>query len=429
MDDLVNYDRTPLSQKYRTMNDIEARLFRQLEEHGDFDLTQVERSWIEEYDYLLSLGYQLRPRFHPGWTPSWRGTDIPPVACEDSVEHFRRSCIDAKRLKDGKIVAVKRIPPYTLEADIACMLSTHERLRDRMNHCVPIYDCFLDTRNARGGFFIVMHLLRAFNEPPFAYVDEVVDFVRQTLEGLVYIHGHDVAHRDLSDGNIMMDGLAMYGKKGFHPSDQDVRADDALKLAKPKTRRDVGSVRYYFTDFGLSSYFDDPDRRRLVTGNRAQDREIPELSSIVPYDPFAVDIFTLGNVFKRNFLNNYSNLDFLSPLCSAMMERNPILRIRAPEALAMFQQSLRSHRRTALRWRLRPHQESRFATIIGDFCSAAREVVYQIKLLISCFMLVMQAFIPYILNTPASVLRYDRQGLLVPPRRLFKNAEDEPLLG
>ncbi|KAL5531073.1 hypothetical protein ACEPAG_3949 [Sanghuangporus baumii] len=265
------------------MNDIEARLFRQLEDHGDFDLTQVERSWTEEYDYLLSLGYQLRPRFHPGWTPSWRGTDIPPVACEDSVEHFRWSCIDAKRLKDGKIVTIKRIPPYTLEADIACMLSTRERLRDPMNHCVPIYDCFPNTRNARGGFFIVMPLLRAFNEPSFAYVDEVVDFVRQTLEGLVYIHSHNVVHRDLSDSNIMMDGRAMYGKKGFHLSDQDVRADNVSKLAKPKTRRDVG--------------------RRLVTGIRAQDREIPELSSVVPYDPFAVDLFTLGNVFKRNFLN------------------------------------------------------------------------------------------------------------------------------
>ncbi|OCB89313.1 hypothetical protein A7U60_g3513 [Sanghuangporus baumii] len=196
-----------------------------------------------------------------------------------------RSCIDAKRLKDGKIVAIKRIPPYTLEADIACMLSARERLGDPMYHCVPVYDCFPDTRNARGGFFIVMLLLRAFNEPPFAYVDEV-DFFRQTLEGLMYIHGHNVAHRlwDLSDGNIRMDRRAMYGKKGFHPSDQDVEADDALKLAKPKTRRAL-------------------DPRRLVAGNRAQDREVPELSSIVPYDPFAVDIFTLGNVFKRNFLN------------------------------------------------------------------------------------------------------------------------------
>lgn len=70
-------------------------------------------------------------------------------------------------------------------------------------------------------------------------------------------------------------------------------------------RRDVSSVRYYFIDFGLSSRFDGVGIPRLVTGDRAQDREIPELSLIVPYDPFAVDIFTLGNVYKRNLIQVY----------------------------------------------------------------------------------------------------------------------------
>lgn len=65
------------------------------------------------------------------------------------------------------------------------MLSTPERLEDPMNHCVPIYDYFLDTRDSDGGSFIVMPLLRAFNEPPFVYVDEVVDFVHQTLEASI----------------------------------------------------------------------------------------------------------------------------------------------------------------------------------------------------------------------------------------------------
>ena len=90
--------------------------------------------------------------------------------------------IDAKRLQDGKVVAIKRVPPNTYEAKIVCMLSSHQRLKDPRNHCVPIYDHFPDTRTPDGGSFIVMPLLRAFNEPPFAYVDEVIDFVRQTLE-------------------------------------------------------------------------------------------------------------------------------------------------------------------------------------------------------------------------------------------------------
>ena len=100
----------------------------------------------------------------------------------------------------------------------------------------------------------------------------------------------------------MMDGRAMYGKKGFHPSDQDLTAADVIITARPKTRKDADFVPYYFTDFGLSTLFDDPTKPRVVLGNRAQDVEVPELSSEIPYDPFAVDVFTLGNVYKRHFL-------------------------------------------------------------------------------------------------------------------------------
>ncbi|KAL5536538.1 hypothetical protein ACEPAF_360 [Sanghuangporus sanghuang] len=164
MDDLVHYDSAPIPDEYRMHNPIQIRLFRELDELGDFDLSDVEMRWTEDYDYLLSRGYQLRPRFHPGWIPTWRGTNLSPVACEDAIVHYSESVIDAKRLQDGNIVTIKRIPPHTTEAKIACMLSTPERLEEPMNHCVP------------------------------------------TLEGLVYIHSQNVAHRDLSDGNIMMDG-------------------------------------------------------------------------------------------------------------------------------------------------------------------------------------------------------------------------------
>ena len=108
---------------------------------------------------------------------------------------------------------------------------------------------------------------------------------------------------DLSDGNIMMEGRGLYGKEGFHPSDQDLTAGDVTVFAKPRTRKDIGFVRYYITDFGLSVHFSDSDRPRLVTGNRHQDITVPELSSSIPYDPFPVDVFSLGNVFKRNFLD------------------------------------------------------------------------------------------------------------------------------
>lgn len=107
--------------------------------------------------------------------------------------------------------------------------------------------------------------------------------------------------RDLSDGNIMMDGHPLY-PKGFHPSWKDRLPDNVSKHAPYILQREAGSVRYYIVDFGESSYFPDPNVRRRVRGSRAADGEVPELDNLRMYDPFPVDVFTLGNVYKRNFL-------------------------------------------------------------------------------------------------------------------------------
>jgi hypothetical protein len=34
-----------------------------------------ERWWIERQEALEQAGYMLRPRFRPGWQPSWTGTN------------------------------------------------------------------------------------------------------------------------------------------------------------------------------------------------------------------------------------------------------------------------------------------------------------------------------------------------------------------
>lgn len=94
----------------------------------------------------------------------------------------------------------------------------------------------------------------------------------------------------------MMDGSQLY-PKGFHPASISLDASGTTS-AQPRTRTKVGGVKYYIIDFGQSTHFEDPNEQRLVTGMWAQDREVPELSKAVPYDPFRVDVYTLGNVYK-----------------------------------------------------------------------------------------------------------------------------------
>jgi hypothetical protein len=47
------------------------------------DLDEVERWWVERQEALERAGYMLRPRFRPGWQPSWAGTDKPYFDFED----------------------------------------------------------------------------------------------------------------------------------------------------------------------------------------------------------------------------------------------------------------------------------------------------------------------------------------------------------
>jgi hypothetical protein len=54
------------------------------------------------------------------------------------------------------------------------------------NHCVEILDAFLDPFSP-GVSYIVMPLLRTFDDPEFGAIGEVIDFVTQVLEVCSYM--------------------------------------------------------------------------------------------------------------------------------------------------------------------------------------------------------------------------------------------------
>jgi len=255
-----------------------------------------------------------------------------------------------KRKSDGALVCVKHVPKDTQEVAIALYFSAPERRDHPTNHAIPVLDHFTAMLNGTEEYFIVMPLLRPFNDPPFFVVSEVIDFMQQTLAGLKFIHENDIAHRDFCFLNIMMDATPLY-PDGFHPAAQQLTID-ALDVAKHRQRCDVAEIKYYILDFGLSSRFEDSTQPRLVRGTTIQDHEVPELSDTTPYDPFPVDVFTLGNVFKQKLLQEYTNLSFLEPLISAMIKKNPKERPTISEAITMFDRIVATLRPYQLRWRL-----------------------------------------------------------------------------
>lgn len=72
---------------------------------------------------------------------------------------------------------------------------------------------------------------------------------------------------------------------------------DGFEPITSRDRWDVRPVKYYFIDFELSTRYPAGQIGILDVGVLGQDRSVPESSNTVPYDPFKMDIYQLGNAF------------------------------------------------------------------------------------------------------------------------------------
>ena len=98
-----------------------------------------------------------------------------------------------------------------------------------------------------------------------------------------------------------MDATPLY-PQGFHPVVLG-RTPDFRSRARPFSRFATSQqVKYYLADYDMSVKFE-PGQSKDVLGETGADREVPELSTTVPYDAFKADVFILGNALRRRILN------------------------------------------------------------------------------------------------------------------------------
>ncbi|PSR73553.1 hypothetical protein PHLCEN_2v10472 [Hermanssonia centrifuga] len=260
-------------------------------------LSPHEIRWRDRQVFLALKGYMLRPRYRPAWKPTWE-TDKShhPNEFEDYYSLPPRDhLIDATRVNDGKLVYVKRVATGDTESQIIMKFSSPASRLDPRNHCVPVLDYFTDDEDSSISY-IVMPFLRPVDYPPLETINDVVDFVSQLMEGLIFMHEQGVAHRDCSEKNLLMDADSLF-PKGFHPVRMD-NLPDGRRSATQLSRR-AARVTYYYVDFGISVFIPPDKQPKLALGGYGRDQDVPELSFEVPYDPFKVDIFILGNTFRR----------------------------------------------------------------------------------------------------------------------------------
>ncbi|KAJ6502012.1 kinase-like domain-containing protein [Mycena sanguinolenta] len=322
-------------------------------------LAPGELFWYNHRDWLKDSGYLLRSRYQEGWLPSqdalWQ---------EDSEIWSRPDIMDATVIADGSFVVMKRLVlgSPSDELDIVIWFSAEPQRSDPANHCVPILRVLSDPKEP-GWAIIVMPLLRRYDKPRFDTIGEAVEFFKQTFQGIQFMHKHNIAHRDCTSSNIMMDGAALY-REPFHPIEQDRTRDYRAKAHQSFTRTQH-PVKYYLTDFGLSRRYKPEERPPLEPTVRGADRTAPEMN-LDACDPFPTDVYYLGNLIKTEFLEGDEDtsqklgFEFMRPLVSDMTLDDPAKRPNMDQVVQRFEEIVHS----LSSWKLRSRVVKR-ADIFG----------------------------------------------------------------
>ncbi|KAG5653365.1 hypothetical protein H0H81_000866 [Sphagnurus paluster] len=156
---------------------------------------------------------------------------------------------------------------------------------------------------------------------------------------------------------------------------------DGVTPISPLARIDF-PVRYVIIDFDCSVRLS-PGDPHLIKNFGGRDGDPPEYRSREPYDPFKIDVFTLGNVFFKDFYQVYEGLDFLASLIDFM--KTPNFRQRPDAEMAMkYWLNIRTHIDVGrARWRLQKRKETMGERVLYDTVAFARESVQRMKRMVT----------------------------------------------
>ncbi|KAJ7092012.1 hypothetical protein B0H15DRAFT_883449 [Mycena belliarum] len=360
-------------------------------------LSDNEIFWRDHVPWLKERGYELRPRYQSDWVASWVKNPKLLGFQEDEFSAPVRRVLDGLRTSDNFPVLFKQKQPLVSdstveyrpdhEIEIIRKFSTEPLASDPRNHCVRLIE-ILDVPDVENMRLMAIPLLFNWNFPPFTTIGEVIDFLAQIFTGLEFMHSHNVWHGDCKFNNIMMDAKPIQ-LTSVHPF-QAMRTRDGALDARYSTRT-RHPVKYYWIDFDLSGEHDPAKGPALVEPGYGGTRNVPEFGEAASpdrmCDPFAVDVWCLGNMIRQmltqvrsaaaSFLSQLKLLlihrfVFLEGLVADMTAVDPAARPRMSEVVARFTKLAAG----LSQWKLR----SRYAQV-GEFavCGIFRSTVHWIR--------------------------------------------------
>ncbi|PBK68602.1 hypothetical protein ARMSODRAFT_937159 [Armillaria solidipes] len=308
---------------------------------------ESEIFWVTLQPFLASCGYTLRPRYQADWAPSWQSNPKPRkfgVFYEDEhiIHYGHWRIIDATRISDGcKVVlkVVQRFLPDDFELEIIQFLSSAELKDDPRNRAIPLLDIIQPS--GENWVLIVMPMFHPFASPNFHCI-----IISESLE---FMHSLNIAHRDISINNVLMDHRCVI-PNGFHFAMDDSH-DGVTRGLCTELRCRVAPVNYYYIDFEFDQRFPEGIEKATVSGIVGQ--RVPEMkiSDDVPYNPFKADVYQLGKTMLMIF-EDYTGLGNFKGLLKKMVSRNPDKRPTASEALSLLDALVSRMSKSSMHWRI-----------------------------------------------------------------------------
>lgn len=246
--------------------------------------------------------------------------------------------MDAVRMTDDRPVMLKMIEDGQDASEQHARYFAEPHCRDDpRNHCCPLLEILHLDDVYPGHAILVMPRFLPWNIWPFDQIEEAIEFFQQIFEGLAFMHDHHFAHLDVGVNNVMMDGLHLF-KEAYHPAEPTRALHSPRKARHLERHQSKQPVKYYFIDFDSSVRFESEAARHAVVRTRRADKTVPEESSPShgPSDPFAMDIYCLGNLVREHCLAAYKSIEFMRPLIEDMVQVDPALRPTAAEVVTRF---------------------------------------------------------------------------------------------
>ncbi|KAG6891009.1 hypothetical protein C0992_010982 [Termitomyces sp. T32_za158] len=126
---------------------------------------------------------------------------------------------------------------------------------------------------------------------------------------------------------------------------RDYRGEVSLRTSRTKN-----PVKYYLIDFGLSEVCRPEDVPHLRSPPWGGDKSVPEFSlpNAKPCDPFAVDVYCIGNSIKTHYTEGWDGFakrkqgfDFMKELVDDMTNSDPQKRPSMTDVVLRFEEVIK----------------------------------------------------------------------------------------